>query len=157
MITHKNLTLIPEFSVFVTNIDTIIFNISTKTFKTNIELFKKSTTSDHDNTVVYHFLNTFIRRHEIALQKYTINTQIQDVHHMMCYCSSVIALGSRWSALRMACFVACLSMCLRVAFSAKFWLGKVDRILFNQNPGLNQFSTNFFEFSRLRKAVRPTF
>ncbi|XP_003373548.1 hypothetical protein Tsp_08141 [Trichinella spiralis] len=78
-------------------------------------------------------------------------------HHMMCYCSSVIALGSRWSALRMACFVACLSMCLRVAFSAKFWLGRVDRILFNQNPGLNQFSTNFFEFSRLRIAVRPTF
>ncbi|OUC49557.1 Armadillo/beta-catenin-like repeat protein [Trichinella nativa] len=31
---------------------------------------------------------------------------------MMCYCSSVIALGSRWSALRMACFVACLSMFL---------------------------------------------
>ncbi|KRY82724.1 hypothetical protein T4D_14327 [Trichinella pseudospiralis] len=58
---------------------------------------------------------------------------MQDVvnyqHHMMYYCSSVIGLGSRWSALQMAFFDACLSMCLCVAFSAIFSLARVDQIM----------------------------
>ncbi|KAL1230075.1 Toxin subunit [Trichinella pseudospiralis] len=47
----------------------------------------------------------------------------------MYYCSSVIGLGSRWSALQMAFFDACLSMCLCVAFSAIFSLARVDQSL----------------------------